>query len=125
MITIESERLILRNFQVDDWRELQELIRLYQASEYAQYDHPWPTGDAETQSIAAWFAGGDDYLAVCLNPGGELIGLVAIEPRQDQIEAAHNLVISSTHSTTDRGTPLKPAAWRWITSSAGWGWCAS
>ena len=35
---------------------------------------PWPTGTAEIQGIVAWFARGDDYLAVCLKSTGKLIG---------------------------------------------------
>jgi hypothetical protein len=62
------------------------MICLYQESEYAQYDHPWPTGTDEIQGIVAWFARGDDYLAVCLKSTGKLIGFVAIGPRQDQQE---------------------------------------
>jgi RimJ/RimL family protein N-acetyltransferase len=81
MKPIETDRLVIRNFDVDDWRALQEMVVRYQASEYAQYDHPWPTSAEEIQGVAEWFAGGDSYLAVCLKGAGELVGLVALNQK--------------------------------------------
>lgn len=91
MISLETDRLILRNFTPDDWQELQEVVVQYQASDSAQYKDPWPTSAEKVQEIAGWFAGGDDYLAVCLKRTGKLIGLVAINRREEQKERVHNL----------------------------------
>jgi len=91
MIALETGRLIIRNFDVGDWQELQEVAVEYQASDAAQYEDPWPTSAEEVQGIAAWFAGGDDYLAVCLRATGKVIGLVAIERRKEHEEQVHNL----------------------------------
>lgn len=63
MISLETERLCIRNFGPDDWRALQEVVVAYQASDSAQYEDPWPTSDKEVQGIAAWFAGGDEISA--------------------------------------------------------------
>jgi RimJ/RimL family protein N-acetyltransferase len=41
--------------------------------------------------MANWFAGGDAYLAVCLKASGTLIGLLAIERRDDAEGKVHNL----------------------------------
>ena len=35
MITLETDRLVIRNFRPDDWRELQELAIEYRASKWA------------------------------------------------------------------------------------------
>jgi RimJ/RimL family protein N-acetyltransferase len=88
---IQTERLIIRNFAPDDWQALQAVVVAYQASDSAQYEDPWPTSDEQVQGIAAWFAGGDDYLAVCLKETEALIGLVAINGRTEQEAAVHNL----------------------------------
>lgn len=90
MISLETDRLTIRNFTPDDWQELQEMVIAYQASEAARYEDPWPTSAEEVKGIAAWFAGGDDYLAVCLKTTGKLIGFVAIGRRQEQ-DRVHNL----------------------------------
>ena len=91
MITIETERLTIRNFCSDDWQDLQEVAIEYQASEWAKYEGPWPTSTEEVKGMVEWFSKGADYLAVCLKATGKLIGLVAIERRKDQEGAVHNL----------------------------------
>jgi RimJ/RimL family protein N-acetyltransferase len=91
MIAIETDRLIIRNFCLDDWQNLQEVAIEYRASEWAKYEDPWPTSAQEVKGMVEWFAKGDDYLAVCLKATGKLIGLIAIERRKDQEGAVHNL----------------------------------
>ena len=91
MISLETDRLFIRSFTPEDWQELQEMIIQYQASESAQYEDPWPTSTEKVKEIAGWFASGDDYLAVCLNEAGTLIGLVALGRRQEQERPIHNL----------------------------------
>jgi len=91
MMTIETDRLTIRNFGPDDWQDLQEMAVQYQASEWAKYEDPWPTSTEEVKGMAEWFARGDDYLAVCLKGTGKLIGLIAIERRKEQEERVHNL----------------------------------
>ncbi|OGO05913.1 MAG: hypothetical protein A2Y73_03470 [Chloroflexi bacterium RBG_13_56_8] len=63
----------------------------YQASELAKYEDPWPTSTEEIKGMAEWFAGGDEYLAVCLKATGKFIGLIAINRRGEQEERMHNL----------------------------------
>jgi ribosomal-protein-alanine N-acetyltransferase len=91
MITLETDRLIIRNFRPDDWQDLQEVAVAYRASKWAKYEDPWPTSDEEVKGMATWFAGGDGYLAACLKSSGKLIGLVAIEQREGQTGHVHNL----------------------------------
>jgi RimJ/RimL family protein N-acetyltransferase len=91
MISLETDRLTVRNFSPDDWQALQAVIVAYQASDSAQYEDPWPTSDEQVQGIAGWFAGDDDYLAVWLKETGTLLGLVAINRRSDQEAPIYNL----------------------------------
>ncbi|MBN1139431.1 MAG: GNAT family N-acetyltransferase [Anaerolineae bacterium] len=91
MITLETDRLIIRNFTPDDWPQLQELAIAYRNSKWAQYEDPWPTSDEEVKGMATWFAGGDGYLATCLKDTGKLIGMIAIERRENVQGRVHNL----------------------------------
>jgi RimJ/RimL family protein N-acetyltransferase len=91
MITLETDRLVVRNFAPDDWQALQAVVVAYQASDSAQYEDPWPTSDEKVRGIASWFASGDAYLAVCLKKEGTLLGLVAINRRDDQEAPIYNL----------------------------------
>jgi RimJ/RimL family protein N-acetyltransferase len=91
MVSLETDRLVIRSFTADDWRDLQEVAIAYRASEWAQYEDPWPTSEEEVKGMAAWFAGGDEYLAVCLKETGKLFGLIAINRRKEQEAAVYNL----------------------------------
>lgn len=97
MTILETEKLIIRNFQAGDWQPLYELIVQYQASDLAPYDHPWPTSQEEIRKITEWFAGADSYLAVCLKDTYRLIGFVSLNseggdgPRQFNMGYVFNL----------------------------------
>ncbi len=84
MTRIETERLNIRNFTVDDWKGRKEITLQYEASEYAPYDHPWPTSDEDIKGIAQWFASGDNFLAVCLKTTGHLIGFISLNEKEEE-----------------------------------------
>ena len=84
-VGIHTERLLIRNFNANDWEALFHLTAQYEASEFARYDHAWPTTEGGIKGAVEWFASGDSYLAVCLKPSGALIGFVAMpaeEPKE-------------------------------------------
>ena len=91
MKEIETERITLRNFSSDDWRELQDIIVHYQESEFAKYDHKWPTDEEGLKKAVEWFSTGDSFLAVCLKSSGSLIGFIAVDQQREQKEKTHNL----------------------------------
>ena len=91
MKAIETERLVVRNFCPDDWIALHEIIRQYQATEYADYDHEWPSAPEELRRITEWFAGQDSFVAVCRRETGDVIGLVTIKPDDSGSRSCFNL----------------------------------
>jgi RimJ/RimL family protein N-acetyltransferase len=91
MIPLSTARLLLRNFSVADAAALHALVNQYAAGPYAAYDQPWPTSLAEVTGVTEWFAGGDSYLAVCLQERGQFIGFVALNPESPAEERAFNL----------------------------------
>jgi len=91
LTSIETERLIIRNFTKDDSSELREMVLQYVASPYAIYDHQWPTSEEEIRGVAEWFASGDRYLAVCLKPEGTFIGFVCLNPEEGSTPTAVNI----------------------------------
>jgi RimJ/RimL family protein N-acetyltransferase len=86
MVTLRTDRLVLRNFRPDDWQELHELAVRYQASEWAKYDHPWPTAEEEVKGMTEWLSGEAGFLAVCLKETGKLIGLLNIHRNDEEEE---------------------------------------
>jgi len=91
LITLETERLSIRNFKGSDWEALFEMIGQYQASELAAYDQQWPAAPEDIMRVAEWFAGGDSYLAVTLKDTGRLIGFVSLNPEQKEGRREYNL----------------------------------
>lgn len=79
MVTLRTERLLIRRFRPDDWEALEEAIRQYRTSGLAAYDRPWPTASEEIRKVVEWFAAGEAYLAVCLQDG-TFIGFVSLTP---------------------------------------------
>ena len=51
MNPIETDRLVMRNFKVNDCEALRVMIVQYEASEYAAYDQQWPTSMEEIKAI--------------------------------------------------------------------------
>lgn len=88
---IETERLLIRNFRPEDAEALREVIVEKEASEYAVYDHEWPTSLGAIRGIVEWFAQEDEFLAVCLKDSGDLIGFLALNPGDDERAQEYNL----------------------------------
>lgn len=88
---IHTKRLTIRNFKEDDARALFEMVIGYMASPFAAYDHAWPTSQEEITKVTAWFAEGDDYLAVCLKESDFLIGMITLNPEGDPSASEYQL----------------------------------
>ncbi len=84
MVSMITDRLHVRNFQASDCEALHEMIVQYEASELAPYDQQWPTSAEEIKGITAWFASGDNFLAVCLKDTGQFIGFVVLNPEEKE-----------------------------------------
>jgi ribosomal-protein-alanine N-acetyltransferase len=78
MINISTARMIIRNFTQDDWRDLQKIIIDKEASEYALYDYPFPTGEREAKELTNWFSQHDNFLAVYETTVKKVIGYIAL-----------------------------------------------
>lgn len=91
MTTLETERLLIRNFRSSDADARVEIITRYMSAELAAYDQQWPTSPEEIRQVTTWFASGDRYLAVCLKATGQLIGFVALNPEGPAEQRTFNL----------------------------------
>lgn len=92
MIRINTDRLIIRNFYQDDWKDLQEIAEDKESSEYAVYDHQFPTSENEVKQTTGWFAQNDDYLAICELSTHKVIGYLAInEGKESTRNLGYNL----------------------------------
>ena len=81
--SIETERLVIRNFATDDWTDLQEISVKYRASQYAQYDQQWPTSADEVKGMVEWFAADTEHpSALSLQVQALLAEAIQVPPDQ-------------------------------------------
>jgi AraC-like DNA-binding protein len=64
ILRIETERLIIRKFRPDDWKDLLEIAISKENSPFADCDHAWPTDEAAIKSIAEYFSIENQFWAV-------------------------------------------------------------
>jgi RimJ/RimL family protein N-acetyltransferase len=96
MIGIETDRLIIRNFTVNDWQDLYELAMDYEQSELAKYDYgPWPSNLDEYKKIVEGFSQVDDFVAVALKEEEKLIGFISIGKKEEGDEHNFGFVFNS------------------------------
>lgn len=61
---IQTERLILRPFHHNDWRDLQEIALSNAASEFSDCDTQWPTDDEGIQAACDYFSSESQFWAI-------------------------------------------------------------
>jgi len=79
MMTFETERLIIRGFKPDDWRDLQEYVS---QKDVTKYDHEYPSSDKECKGLAEYFSKGEGFWAVCLKNTGKMIGHIVANQKE-------------------------------------------
>ena len=89
---LKTERLTIRHIVVDDWKSIRDIWVDFNSSEYAQYDTPHITEDANVQArIAKWAAANSGtehmFFAICLDE--TLIGYIAFNIRENGHEIGY------------------------------------
>jgi AraC-like DNA-binding protein len=64
ILRIETERLIIRKFQSDDWKDLLEIAISKEKSPFADCDHSWPTDEAGIKGAIEYFSKENQFWAV-------------------------------------------------------------
>jgi Acetyltransferases, including N-acetylases of ribosomal proteins len=86
MINIRTGRLEIRNFTIEDWKDLKEIVVDKEESEYAIYDHQFPTSDNDVRGIADWFSKDDNFLAVCEVTLSKVIGYISLNSDSENVK---------------------------------------
>ena len=91
-MSLKTERLIIRHIVADDWKSIRDIWVDFNSSEYAQYDTPHITEDANVQArIAKWAAvsSGTEHMffAICLDE--TVIGYIAFNIRENGYEIGY------------------------------------
>ena len=92
MIKIESERLLLRNFEPKDWEAMLEISQQYEQTDMAQYDQEYPQTPEGMKEVVEILGSGDEFAAVVLKSQPKVIGLVQFQRKKDFVdEVVHGL----------------------------------
>lgn len=86
---INTERLKIRNFAADDFRDVQEIIISKESSEYAVYDHQFPTSHDEVNKLTDRFVKNSGFLAVCLLSDNKVIGYVCLHGEGKELDLGY------------------------------------
>ncbi|MDR3084697.1 MAG: GNAT family N-acetyltransferase [Christensenellaceae bacterium] len=78
MISLKTDRLLLRNFIEDDLFAFCELLNDKEASPFAAFDRAYPVSRAEQSALLSFLCERDDYLAICLPPSTRPVGFVSL-----------------------------------------------
>jgi|TARA_Y100000310_G_scaffold327633_1_gene394293 AraC-like DNA-binding protein/RimJ/RimL family protein N-acetyltransferase len=100
----ETEHVVVRNIQPDDWCGLQKLAVDKENSEAAHFDHAWPTDEKGCKGMAEFFSKGDSFWAVSEKDSGEMIGFIGFNGVKDgALDFGH--LFHSQHMATETTTP--------------------
>jgi ribosomal-protein-alanine N-acetyltransferase len=83
MIELESERLLLRNFEPTDWEDLLEMSQQYEQTDMAQYDQEYPQTPEGMKEIVEILGCGDEFAAVVLKNQPKVIGLLQFQRKKN------------------------------------------
>lgn len=75
---METSRLIIRKFILDDFQDFAELIRDKMNSKYAVYDGQFPTDNESLTGLLSYFKDSDEFFAVVLKAEHKVIGFVSL-----------------------------------------------
>ena len=92
MIKLETERLLLRNFEAKDWEDLLEISQEYEQSDMGQYDQEYPQTPEGIKEVVEILGSGDEFAAVVLRNQPKVIGVVQFQRKKDYVdEVVHGL----------------------------------
>ncbi|NHJ49952.1 MAG: GNAT family N-acetyltransferase [Asgard group archaeon] len=86
MINRETERLIIRNFTLEDLEDMLEISKQYEKTEMAQYDQEFPQTAEGMKEVMGFLSSGDSFAAIVLKEKPKVIGLVQFQRKSKIID---------------------------------------
>lgn len=83
-----TERLVIRRFRPEDWKDLQAYVSL---KEVTRYEPDYPTDDVGCRSLAEFLANNPEFWAVTLRHEDKVIGHIHCGPRLSKEAGNWNL----------------------------------
>ena len=81
---LETERLMIRHFKEDDWKDFQEIAISKEQSAYAYADFTWPTDENSAKNSCSYMATDNDIWAITRKEDGKVICFVNFNGINDE-----------------------------------------
>ena len=92
MITLETERLLLRNIKPTDWEDLLEITQQYEQSDMGQYDQEYPQTAEGIKELIPILSNSDEFTAIVLKNQLKVIGTVQFQRKKEYTdEVVHGI----------------------------------
>jgi len=103
MRRIETERLVLRPFRADDWKDFQALGIDWKAAPGPAFDK-WGTSAEAAKESVTHMSTRDNYVAMCLCGSDKVVGLLAINgmDAKKKLDLGHVILSSYQDNDHDR-----------------------
>jgi len=101
ILRIETERLIIRKFTQDDWKDVQEIAISKERSKFADCDHAWPTDEEGIRNITDYFSKEQPFWAVEVKDLKKVVCLVNFNSMDDEKTLDIGHVMNSAYCGND------------------------
>lgn len=103
-VLLETSRLVLRRFVIEDWADLQVLAMDWAEAPGPAFDK-WPAGEEDVKGLAGHFAERPKFLAVCRKVDHSVVGLIGlngIEAKTGMFDLGHVILSDCQDGDLDR-----------------------
>jgi len=98
IMRIETERLIIRKFEADDWKDLQEIAVSKENSPFADCDHAWSTEDEAIKGLCGHFAKENQFWAVEVKELNKVVCLINFNGLGEKQDLDIGHIVNSVYS---------------------------
>ncbi len=100
VMELRTDRLVLRGFTPDDWRDVHELAMDWSQAPGPDFDK-WPTAEEAAGGLTGHFSSSPKYFALCLKETRKVVGLVALNGHETDGRFDLGHVIHSDYQDND------------------------
>lgn len=86
MINRETERLLIRNFTLEDLDDMLEITQQYEQTEMSKYDQEFPQTREGMREVMNFLSSGDSFAAVVLKDNSKVIGLLQFQRKEKYLD---------------------------------------
>ena len=99
--SFETERLLIRHFRREDWRDMQEIAICNSQSEFADFDHAGSTDGKSVRNSCKWMAGQKQIWAAEVKAISKVVCFISFNGMNDAGEMDAGHMMNEAHAGSD------------------------